>query len=159
MSRLKAFLIADGIIIVIGIIFFAFLLLRRQKNDQGFRDDLWVEQERKRSFTGNSKVVEDQIDQKILLEDNRVKPEQTQAQQAQQSKSEFRYPNFRGGPYEILGVPASADKELVTRAYKHWMKKYHPDRVSHLGSQHIEQAKVRAGQLNRAREEILKRIK
>ena len=41
---------------------------------------------------------------------------------------------------EVLGVPAEADEATVKRAYRELVKKYHPDRVSHLGEEFRELA-------------------
>jgi len=38
-------------------------------------------------------------------------------------------------PYTVLGVPRSASPADITAAYKARMKEYHPDKVSHLGSE------------------------
>ncbi|MDW7711144.1 MAG: J domain-containing protein [Deferrisomatales bacterium] len=42
--------------------------------------------------------------------------------------------------FEVLGVPPSATAEEVKRAYRELVKKYHPDRVSHLGDEFRELA-------------------
>lgn len=39
------------------------------------------------------------------------------------------------GDWEVLGVPADADEQTVKRAYRELAKKYHPDRVAHLGEE------------------------
>ena len=36
---------------------------------------------------------------------------------------------------EVLGVPVDADEGAVKKAYRELVKKYHPDRVSHLGAE------------------------
>ena len=33
-------------------------------------------------------------------------------------------------PYEVLGVPRGADREMVKAAYRELAKKYHPDQYS-----------------------------
>jgi hypothetical protein len=38
-------------------------------------------------------------------------------------------------PYEILGINPSASKKEINRAYKEAIKKYHPDKLSHLGEE------------------------
>lgn len=70
----------------------------------------------------------------------------------------FRAPNFAGRPHEVLGIPQNATKEQVLAAYKHWIKRYHPDRVQHLGPGYVKQANQRAEQLNDARVILLKRF-
>lgn len=44
-------------------------------------------------------------------------------------------PKSEKNPYEILELPASATKEQIEAQYKLLMTKYHPDKVSHLGSE------------------------
>jgi DnaJ domain/Protein of unknown function (DUF1232) len=38
-------------------------------------------------------------------------------------------------PYEILGIDPKASNEEIQAAYKKAIKKYHPDKVSHLGEE------------------------
>jgi len=38
-------------------------------------------------------------------------------------------------PYEILGIDPNASKNEIKTAYKEAIKKYHPDKVSHLGQE------------------------
>ena len=38
-------------------------------------------------------------------------------------------------PHEILGVSPGASREEIQKAYKEAIKKYHPDKVSHLGKE------------------------
>lgn len=147
MNKLKLFLIADGAIVAIGLVFFLILFLRRgQKN--AFRDDLWAEK-KKRAF-------EDHVDKKILLDH---KPDPKDPEEKPAERAQLRTPNFRGKPHEILGIPQGSPRELVMKAYKHWIKRYHPDRVAHLGGKYVEQARRRAEQLNSARDELLKTAK
>ncbi len=144
-DKLKLFLLADGIIVAVGLAFFLYLFLKRGK-ESGFRDDLWAEKKKR--------AVEDQVDKKILLEH---RPDPTDPDPPSATPQEFRFPNFHGKAHEILGLPADAGRELVLKAYKHWIKRYHPDRVAHLGAKYVEQARRRAEQLNSARDELLKK--
>lgn len=148
MNKLQLFLLADGAIILIGLIFFLILYLRRGGSENRFRDDLWAEKKKQ--------AVEDQVDKKILLE-HRPDPKDPEPKPAATGR-EFAVPNFRGKPHEILGIRAFPNRELVMRAYKHWIKRYHPDRVAHLGEKYVEQARRRAEQLNTARDELLKSL-
>ncbi len=38
-------------------------------------------------------------------------------------------------PYEILGIKPGASKKQIQTAYKEGIKKYHPDKLSHLGEE------------------------
>lgn len=147
---MKLFLWADGAIVVAGLLFFLLLLIRRNSNPSNFRDDLWAEKKKREA--------EDLVDKKILLEHRPDPKDKLEAEKPlpQAKKEEFQVPNFRGKSHEILGIPFGSSKELVLRAYKHWIKRYHPDRVSHLGAKYVEQARRRAEQLNTARDELVK---
>ena len=147
MDKLKLFLIADGAIILVGLAFFLVLFLRRSSGESQFRDDLWAEKKKR--------AAEDLVDKKILLE-HRPDPAEKAEKPAPGPAPEFQIPNFRGRPHEILGISPGAPRELVLRAYKHWIKRYHPDRVAHLGETYVAQARRRAEQLNTARDELLK---
>lgn len=46
----------------------------------------------------------------------------------------------RKSDYEVLGVASGATKEEIRKAYLELVKKYHPDRVSHLGDEFKELA-------------------
>lgn len=169
MEKVKFFLIADGIFLLIGAIFFLSLYLRRHKGMGGFRDDIWKKKEEVRK--AQAQAFEDHVDKKILLEfkdetasagaaPSAPKPEPPiNASQQKAEPARFRVPNFRGKPHEILGVDPGADKELILTAYKYWIKRYHPDRVHHLGAKYIEQARRRAEQLNMARDTLLATFK
>lgn len=163
MQKLKIFLWADGLIIALSVIFFIVVYLRRGRPSQ-FRDDIW---DKKKPLDPKQRAAEDQIDQKILLE-HRPEPgdpeaDAPKAQPEAQPKpaprrAEFQLPNFRGKPHEVLGVPANADADMIGRAYKHWIKRYHPDRVTHLGQNYVDQARRRAEQLNSARQALIQAI-
>jgi DnaJ-domain-containing protein 1 len=153
MKRIQIFLLIDGAVILA----FAIFILRKLSNrgiESQFRDDLWAERKNAEKL-GKLPEFEDKVDNKILLEhrpDPKEKPEPVAPQ-------EFRVPSFRGPPHEVLGIPANADVSLVNRAFKHWIKRYHPDRVTHLGKGYVEQARRRAEQLNTARQSLLARAK
>lgn len=134
-----------------GLLLFLFLYLRRNTGN-AFRDDLWAEK-KKRAF-------EAQVDKKIQLEFRPDPKDAEEKPKATPSKApEFFAPNFYGKPHEVLGLRKDPSKEQVLKAYKHWIKRYHPDRVAHLGEKFVTQAKVRAEQLNTARDELLKHAK
>lgn len=152
MQRVKLFLYIDGAIVAVGAIFFLIAMARRKQTF--FKDDLWAER-KVAERTGKLAEFEAKVDQKILLEH---RPDPKEKPEPRSPAPEFRLPNFNGKPHEILGIPANPTADLIARAHKHWIKRYHPDRVSHLGSGYAEQARRRAEQLNTARQTLLKAI-
>lgn len=155
MSKLKLFLLADGVIVAIGLAFFLYLFLRK-KNDNAFRDDLWEQKKQQAKETGMDRKIE--LEYRPDPKDEEEKTEKILKKPAS-PPPEFRVPNFYGKPHEVLGLPVNPSKDQVARAYKHWIKRYHPDRVTHLGQKFVDQARKRAEQLNTARDQLLKSIK
>jgi len=62
-------------------------------------------------------------------------------------------------PYEVLGVPQEITNDEIERAYRDLLKKYHPDRVQHLGAEFQEMAEERAKAINEAYAKILRERK
>lgn len=58
------------------------------------------------------------------------------------------------GDYEVLGVEHGASKEEIRRAYLELVKKYHPDRVAHLGEEFKELAHKKFVELQAAYERL-----
>lgn len=58
--------------------------------------------------------------------------------------------------YNILGISRSASIEDVKKAYRTLSKKYHPDRVSHLGDEFVKLANDKFQIINTAYEKIRK---
>ena len=58
--------------------------------------------------------------------------------------------------YKILGIAASATDEEVKTAYREMAKKYHPDKVSHLGEEVKKAAEEKFQKVNEAYETIKK---
>jgi DnaJ like chaperone protein len=52
--------------------------------------------------------------------------------------------------YDILGLDPSATPEQIKKAYRELARKYHPDRVSHLGPEFKELAEKRMSEINGA---------
>lgn len=53
-------------------------------------------------------------------------------------------------PYQVLRITRNANQEEIKAAYLNLMKKYHPDRVSHLGQEFQELAEGKAQLINHA---------
>lgn len=164
MTRLQLFLIVDGVIVAGGLLFFVILFLRRG-NAGHFKDDLWQHPPKTPEEAEARRKIEEKVDQLLLGHEPEPEPEREAKPRGEPAaarpaarKAEFQLPNFRGQPHEVLGVPATADADLIGRAYKHWIKRYHPDRVHHLGTQYVNQARRRAEQLNSARQALVQRL-
>lgn len=59
-------------------------------------------------------------------------------------------------PYEVLGVPSEVTDGELERVYRDLLKKYHPDRVQHLGDEFQEMAEERAKVITEAHAKILR---
>ena len=73
-----------------------------------------------------------------------------------------RSPRVRGGdvsppgwdPHAVLGVARGASREVITRAYREQLKRYHPDRVADLGTELQQLAHRKTVELQRAYGEL-----
>jgi len=59
-------------------------------------------------------------------------------------------------PYDILGIRPGASKEEITAAYKKAVKKYHPDKLSHLGEEFSSLANEKFLEVQRAYDALMK---
>jgi DnaJ-domain-containing protein 1 len=62
---------------------------------------------------------------------------------------------FPDDPHAILGISRSATRKQIRQAYLALLKKYHPDRVAHLGEEFRAMAELRTQAINRAYEALL----
>ena len=60
--------------------------------------------------------------------------------------------------YAILGLTNSASRSEIKKVYRELSKKYHPDKVHHLGDEFKEQAKKKMQDINMAYQELIKRV-
>ena len=60
--------------------------------------------------------------------------------------------------YAILGLNNSAKKEDIKKVYRELTKKYHPDKVHHLGDEFKQQAEKKMQEINHAYDELMKRV-
>jgi len=56
--------------------------------------------------------------------------------------------------YNVLGISASATDKELKKAYRKLAVKYHPDKVAHLGNDHVEVAEDKFQKLQEAYEAI-----
>ncbi len=59
-------------------------------------------------------------------------------------------------PYEVLGIKPGASQDEIQSAYREAVKKYHPDRVTHLGTEFQEMAKKKFVEIQEAYEKLKK---
>lgn len=71
-------------------------------------------------------------------------------------EEEIRRPKFGGRPHEVLGIAENAATRLIVKAFRQWIRQYHPD---HLPPHARENATRQARQLNEAKEHLLERRK
>ncbi len=64
--------------------------------------------------------------------------------------------NSRENAYKILEVSKNATDDEVKKAYRKMAKKYHPDKVGHLGKEHQKGAEEKFKQVQQAYEQIQK---
>ncbi len=66
------------------------------------------------------------------------------------TRTEGRSKTASKDPYEILGLKPGASSEEIHNAYREAVKRYHPDRVSHLGEEFKELAAEKFVEIQRA---------
>lgn len=59
-------------------------------------------------------------------------------------------------PYEILGLSPGATRSQIQAAYKAAIKKYHPDKLSHLGEEFSSLANEKFLEIQKAYDELMK---
>jgi len=59
-------------------------------------------------------------------------------------------------PYEILGISPNSSKIEIQRAYKEAIKKYHPDKLSHLGKEFSHLANEKFLEIQKAYDILMK---
>lgn len=70
-------------------------------------------------------------------------------------KAPFRAPKFHGAPHEVLGLGPEANTNMIKKAFRHWIKEFHPDHAK--PGQEMQRATDRARHLNQAKDSLLER--
>ena len=68
------------------------------------------------------------------------------------SNSQFEKNHSMKDPFEVLGIEKDASQEKIKEAYRKSAKKYHPDKVVHLGKEFQEIAEKRFKEIQEAYE-------
>ena len=74
---------------------------------------------------------------------------------------EAQYGNIQSNDdkyFATLGLTNTANKAEIKKTYRELSKKYHPDKVHHLGDEFKEQAKKKMQDINMAYDELMKRV-
>lgn len=153
--------------IVALVVFIALRFLKKRGDETNFRDDIWanIDLGEVNLTQDQKRTIESQVD-RLAIEGPESATRRPHGQgrsgngptaSRQQQPDGRRHPNFRGALHEVLGIPPNATVQQIQDAYRYWIKRYHPDRVQHLGESHAKLAQARAEQLNSAKEALLKK--
>ena len=82
-----------------------------------------------------------------------TKNKQTNGSNQQEKTSSQNIPK---NPYDILGVRPNASKIEIQKAYKEAIKKYHPDKLSHLGEEFSNLANEKFLEIQKAYDTLMK---
>ena len=58
-------------------------------------------------------------------------------------------------PYSVLGLSKGVNRDKITQSYRELIKKYHPDRVNHLGDEFKKIAHEKTIEIQKAYDEIV----
>ena len=72
-------------------------------------------------------------------------------------KKKASSPHVSKTAHEILGIGPNASKKEIQAAYKEAVKKYHPDKVSHLGEEFSNLANEKFLEIQKAYDTLMKR--
>lgn len=117
---------------------------------------LWTRRKQKEDSESRFRVRE--ADRKLNWERGE-KARKSGEQTAKKSPLQLTGIRLDGAPHEILGIPALANEDQVQKAYRELMKRYHPDKIGAPGTREWNDAQNIAEVINRARNEMLERIK
>lgn len=82
---------------------------------------------------------------------------QSSSQSSQSSTKRKENAHTITSPYRVLGIAENATMEQVQSAYREAVKKYHPDKVSHLGPEFQELANKKFVEIQQAYDQLMRR--
>lgn len=88
---------------------------------------------------------------KVLPFKPQARPQPTPAKK-QENRKPFELPKFNGKPHEVLGIEENAFTKKIQKAFRHWIKQYHPD---HQQTQVNQKATIQARKLHEAKQKML----
>ena len=122
-----------------------------------------------REFKANEKQLALELLIAILIADDTLTTEESQlldqtAQHLNIDPSFYahlkqRHQTQTNSHHDILGVPQSASSTDIKKAYKELCKKYHPDKVQHLGDEFKQFAEDKIKEINKAYDALSKTVK
>lgn len=92
---------------------------------------------------------------KSQFKENNQQSNYSQSRQQARSSRDQAYTGSPKSPYEILNIPENASKEQIQSAYKSAIKKYHPDKLSHLGEEFASLAKEKFLEIQNAYDQLM----
>ena len=73
-------------------------------------------------------------------------------------RSNYQKANFNGynteSAYKILDINQSATNDEIKKAYRKMAKKYHPDKIQHLGETHVKAGEEKFKKVKNAYEQL-----
>jgi DnaJ-class molecular chaperone len=67
--------------------------------------------------------------------------------------------NLNGEPHEVLGIRADASEEVIMKAYKDAIKRFHPDRIQGQAQDQIRFYQEASARINDAKNAMIKRLR
>jgi DnaJ-domain-containing protein 1 len=145
----EIFYLVTGLIIL--------FLIAKGSRQRKRREEEAKAQEQRRRDNENARVRERERQaneaRKKAEENRRLEEERAQKErrQRQGTRSNKQAPD----PYEVLQVTRGASRQEIKAAYLSMIKRYHPDRVSHLGKEVQDIAEKKAKEINEAYDTLM----